>query len=93
MTNEQQERHRRFDEIFWKGKDETAYWKYDKKNKIYKSFIDEEIALAIANREKEILEFIAKEERTENNPEGYDGIIDTYVIETEKIKNFISKNK
>lgn len=28
-----------FDEIFWKGKDETAYWKYEKSYNTYKQFI------------------------------------------------------
>lgn len=33
----------RFNEMFWKGKDETAFWKYEKSHKRHLDFIEQEI--------------------------------------------------
>jgi hypothetical protein len=43
MKDNKQEWEKEFDQIFWKGKDETAYWKYDKQYKEYKSFISQKL--------------------------------------------------
>lgn len=33
----------RFNDMFWKGKDETAFWKYEKSHKRHLDFIEQEI--------------------------------------------------
>jgi len=76
MTNEQQERHKRFDEVFpylteikvTPNKDsdfekvQILQVMYDRISKDLKSFLDEEVSLAVTNKEKEILEMIDKQD-------------------------------
>lgn len=81
MTNEQQERHKRFEERFpllgtLNGE--------PIENKI-KSFLDEEISLAVANREKEIVEMIDSYAKSQSDEDIKLAIIGTLSI--------ISKNK
>jgi len=48
----------RFNEMFWKGKDETAFWKYEKSHKRHLDFIEQEL-----NKEREeIIEWIEKQD-------------------------------
>lgn len=47
----------RFNEMFWKGKDETAFWKYEKSHKRHLDFIEQEIK----KEREEIVEIVGKE--------------------------------
>ena len=60
MPNDNSTMGERFDRIFWKGKDETAYWKYEKSYKTYIEFIKSEIDRAVGE-ERERTSKIAKE--------------------------------
>ncbi len=44
----------RFNEMFWKGKDETAFWKYEKSHKRHLDFIEQELK----KEREEIVEMI-----------------------------------
>lgn len=55
----------------------------------WSDFIDQIIDFSIGEILKDVKRFVVNNERLENNPEGYDGIIDTYVIDVEDLKQYL----
>lgn len=95
MPNEQQERHKRFDESFVREDGLLDIDKYSHDELL--SFLEDEVALAVANREKEILEMI-KEFKTNEQKMAILGKFEVMPYEIantliEAIINLISKNK